>query len=53
MVDIKVTTVDLFHPVSNIIYQLVFEGMKVLDVGCRTGRLGEKLSWRRAVMLWH
>lgn len=35
--------IDIFHPISNIIYQLVGEGLKVLDVGCGSGRLGEKL----------
>lgn len=43
MVDIKVTVVDFFHPISNVIYQLIGEGLKVLDVGCGAGRLGEKL----------
>jgi methionine biosynthesis protein MetW len=43
MVDIEVTVVDFFHPISNVIYQLMGEGLKVLDVGCGAGRLGEKL----------
>jgi methionine biosynthesis protein MetW len=29
--------------ISNIIFQLIDGGLKVLDVGCGTGRLGEKL----------
>ena len=35
--------VDYFHTVSNIIYTIVKKTSRVLDVGCSTGRLGEKL----------
>jgi len=35
--------IDIFHPISNIIYQLLGGGLKVLDVGCGSGRLGENL----------
>ncbi len=34
---------DLFHSTSNVIFELIDEKKKVLDVGCATGRLAEKL----------
>jgi methionine biosynthesis protein MetW len=34
---------DTFHFTSNMIFKLIGAGKKVLDVGCATGRLGEKL----------
>jgi methionine biosynthesis protein MetW len=35
--------IDIFHQIGNIIFRQVDERSKVLDVGCGTGRLGEKL----------
>lgn len=35
--------IDIFHPISNIILQLIGDGKKVLDVGCSTGKLRERL----------
>jgi len=34
---------DTYHPISNIIFQLIDGGLKVLDVRYGTGRLSEKL----------
>jgi 2-polyprenyl-3-methyl-5-hydroxy-6-metoxy-1,4-benzoquinol methylase len=35
--------INIFHPISNVILHLIGNGKKVLDVGCSTGKLGEKL----------
>ena len=35
--------IDYFHCVSNIVYKMVRPRTKVLDVGCSTGKLGERL----------
>jgi len=34
---------DQFHPISKIIFNLIANSKNVLDVGCGTGKLGEKL----------
>lgn len=35
--------IDMFHPISGVILQLIGNGKKILDVGCGTGKLGERL----------
>ena len=40
--------VDYFHSISKIIFGMIPEGTRVLDVGCSTGRLGERLRNERS-----
>lgn len=38
---------DEFHTISNILFRLIENDKKVLDVGCHTGKLGEKLRFEK------
>ena len=40
----EILEIDNFHQVSNIIFKLISNKATVLDIGCATGKLGQKLK---------